>query len=139
MPEIYYRKVGRRYQPLGVYDLSDSYPQGCHLVVVDNDCRYTRFDIKPDIAAVEAIKKLCAAEITQIIADATAANVANDNARRKTDKQYQAKCERAWRAYHDIMGDDSPVWLSRGTCADMAEKIVEKLIDKARKLDGGAD
>ena len=56
MKETYYIKVGKRYKPVREYDsqLMDSFPEGCHLVVSFPGTTSYLYNIKPDMAALEA-------------------------------------------------------------------------------------
>lgn len=56
MKETFYKKVGRRYVPVREYDsdLMGSFPQGCHLVVVQGNATSYRYSVKPDFAPVIA-------------------------------------------------------------------------------------
>ena len=51
-----YRKQGRRYVPVGEYspEAMDHLPYGAHLVVVEHGGRYTRYNIMPAYAEVQA-------------------------------------------------------------------------------------
>ena len=51
-----YRKQGRRYIPISEYcpEAMDALPYGSHLVVVEHGGRYTRYNIMPAYAEVQA-------------------------------------------------------------------------------------
>lgn len=73
MREIFYRKVGRRYEPVSAYDSNeaDSFPQGSHLVVVDQGWSMRRFNIQPNRAALLAAALIMEDRLAKIIQEAT--------------------------------------------------------------------
>jgi hypothetical protein len=131
MRELYYTKRGRRYYPAAVDAFYDSYPQGAHLVIVDDGWKMTQLSINPDKAALLAIKRLAHKQIVQIVQDGTSAEIEMHKSRCKSDKKYREKCEKAWAAYREIMGEDDPIVLCRAAASDMAENIVDKLLELA--------
>lgn len=56
MKKIYYEKIGSRYKPVAEYDNEylDSFPKGCHLVVVKPGISSRRFRIDPAFAPMIA-------------------------------------------------------------------------------------
>lgn len=58
MNEVLYKKVGKRYKPVAVDIVYDSYPIGSHLLVVSENGQSRMFNIVPDAAPFIAASKV---------------------------------------------------------------------------------
>jgi hypothetical protein len=72
MDEIYYKKQGRRYVPVSVYDsgLSSAMREGAHLVIVSPGLTSTLFGINPANAELLAAVKLYQEDIRRAVHEA---------------------------------------------------------------------
>lgn len=66
---VYYKKVGRRYEPVSEYDSEflDSFPKGNHLVMVYPGGSSRRFNIDPNYAAMIAAGRVAEDAISQAL------------------------------------------------------------------------
>jgi hypothetical protein len=66
---IFYKKVGRRYEPVYEYDqtLMDAMPKGTHLTMVYPGGQSTRYNIDPNYAAMIAAGRVAEDEISKAI------------------------------------------------------------------------
>jgi len=73
MKKIYYEKVGRKYVPVAEYDSTylDSFPKGCHLVMVYPGGSSRRFNVDPDYASLIAAGRIAEDAISEAIRKAS--------------------------------------------------------------------
>lgn len=66
---IFYKKVGRKYEPVYEYDstLMDALPKGTHLIQVYPGGQSTRYNIDPNYAAMIAAGRVAEDEISKAI------------------------------------------------------------------------
>lgn len=71
MPETFYRKCGRRYQPVAYYDrgLLDALPHGSHLVTVAPGSQSIVYQVHPDTAPLLAALRACRDDLLRFIAE----------------------------------------------------------------------
>ena len=124
--EVLYKKVGRRYVPVGVtYERYDYFPIGSHLVVVSDDRRARttsyRYDIDPDFAPLAAALRVSADKIVDIVQEASRASIAW---RSIVTPEQRA----AWAALEDSFGG-AIVHISHPSANEAATKIVTALVD----------
>jgi len=117
-----YKKINRRYVPIGLYDQEQHYlPNGAHLVIVSDGYTSTRYNISVDdavvLAAVENLRKA----IVEVLYEATELQ---PKKRAYTQKELQGIA-----AYTKVAG--SPVGLQFEGLS-MSE-IVQKAMDVLRK------
>ena len=69
MKTVYYKKVGRRYEPVAEYDnqLLDSFPKGTHLVMCYPGGSSRRFNIDPNYAAMIAAGRVAEDAISKVL------------------------------------------------------------------------
>jgi hypothetical protein len=67
MKTVFYKKVGRRYQPVSEYDseLIDALPKGSHLIQVYPGGRSTRYNVDPNYAAMIAAGRVATDAISK--------------------------------------------------------------------------
>ena len=70
---IFYKKVGRRYEPAYEYDpdLRDSLPKGAHLLIVYPGGQSRRFNIDPNYAAMIAAGRIAEDKISKALMKAS--------------------------------------------------------------------
>ena len=73
MKKIFYEKVGRRYKPVYEYDqvLMDAFPKGTHLVQCYPGGQSTRYNIKPNYAAMIAAGRVAEDVISKALMKAS--------------------------------------------------------------------
>ena len=130
--EIFYRKVGKRYKPVGYHEFP-RFGKGAHLVVVDDGWSYTLTEIEPDRAALLAATKLAQEKIVKIISKACEAKYEIHNERVAKDPTYREKANKAWEAYCAILGDEMPMRIWFPSASDVAGEIVGEMIKLAQK------
>ena len=120
-----FKKVGRRYVEIGVYDNEAIYyPHGAHLVWSRPGGVLTNFRIEPaDAALLAAAERM---RDTMTAAMHAADRVVPDQ---KMTKQHQ----RAWEAYKAIMGDGSSLRLKGVSMHDVVDAGIKALLEAARK------
>lgn len=124
---IFYRKVGRKYEPVSEYDSEylDSFPKGTHLVMVYPGGQSRRFNIDPNYAAMIAAGRVAEDAISTAIAKA-------QDLRPKTTpitEEQQALWKALAKSFND---DDYP--LIRPAARDAAEAGLKAMQEEAEKL-----
>ncbi len=116
---VYYRKEGRRYVPVALYDqdLCDSYPFGCTLVQVAPGCQTRRYNVDPDRAGLVAAAMYATDSLTDAL---RAAGRAQPEPEPLTKEQHDA-----WQHLNRVMETD--VKLLYGSLADIARAGAESL------------
>jgi len=73
MKTIYYKKVGRRYEPVAEYDqgVMDSFPKGTHIVMCYPGGQSRRYSIDPNYAAMIAAGRVAEDAICRAISKAS--------------------------------------------------------------------
>jgi hypothetical protein len=73
MKTIYYKKVGRRYEPVAEYDqgVMDSFPKGTHIVMCYPGGQSRRYNIDPNYAAMIAAGRVAEDAICKAISKAS--------------------------------------------------------------------
>lgn len=129
MQEIYYKKVGRRYIPVSIYDsdISSAFPQGSHLVIVDGSWTVYRRDVTPEHASVLAVVHEVREEMLKAVQEASEMRAGRLSGKpSKADeemKEYILKHHPQFAAH----------WLSASQVVDAAVKVLEtKLMEKAK-------
>jgi len=120
MQETFYRKVGRRYQPVSYYDsdLLDSMPPGVHLIcVLPGEKSFTR-SINPDHAAVLGALRLHRNAILDVLREKCGAT----STRPLTKKELAGLA-----AYTKVTGNDS-LMLERPSAMAMVEALENALV-----------
>lgn len=130
MQEIYYKKVGRRYVPVSIYDsnLSSAFPQGSHLVIVDGSWTVYRRDVKPEHAPVLAVAHEVREAMLKAVQEASEMRVGPVSGRKasKADEEMKDYILK----HHPQFADH---WLSASQVVDAAVKVLEtKLMEKAQ-------
>ena len=126
MSETYYKKVGRRYEPVWVYEsnVMDSLPYGDHLISVYRNGKSYRYNVDPALAPLIAAGRYAQDVISAAIVEASATKPRNQPL---TDEQYQA-----WRALEKAFGDSKYV-LERDSASAIANAGIMALIAEAEK------
>lgn len=132
MKQVFYKKVGRRYEPVAEYDseLMDSFPKGCHLVVCQPGSQSRRFSIDPDYATLVAASHVAKEKIVDALLAKSTAEIYNTTGKKRelTEEQRQA-----WEHLVEVMGDDARR-LSYASANDVADAGVKAMIEEAKKL-----
>jgi len=115
-----YKKVNRRYIPVGLYDQEQQYkPIGNHLVIVSPGCTSTRYNIQVDeavvLAAVQNVRKALVDAL-----DKSTELQPNDREMTSLEKQ-------AWEAYKGIAGSPKGLMFEGVSMSDVVEKAMDVL------------
>lgn len=124
---IFYKKVGRRYEPVYEYDqeLLDAFPKGTHLVDVYPGGSSRRFNIKPNYAAMIAAGRLAEDAISKELMKAS-------DLRTKSSPITPAQKE-AWDNLVKAFGPEARA-LEWPSAREAAEKAVQAMQEEAIKL-----
>lgn len=124
---VFYRKVGKRYQPVAEHDneLMDSFPKGTHLVMCYPGGSSRRFNIDPDYAAMIAAGRVAEDAISTALTKATEVKTT-----RKAMTQEEID---AWNNLIDVWGEEARS-LIRPCARDVAEAGVKAMMEEAEKL-----
>jgi hypothetical protein len=127
MKKIYYEKIGRRYVPVAEYDSTylDSFPKGCHLVMVYPGGSSRRFNIDPDYAGLIAAGRVAEDAICRAISKASEL--------RPQQTPITEGQRRAWEKLAKEFGDGLAT-LSGLCIRDCAEAGVQAMQAEAEKL-----
>lgn len=120
MAETVYRKVGRKYVPVGIFDPQADYlPIGAHLLVVEPGVRSTRFNVNPACADLLAGLRAC----REPIMDAIRQSSITKSAGPLTPAE-----QRGYRAYCKAIGHEGMLRLSGPSAADICDALEAALI-----------
>jgi len=126
---IFYKKVGRRYEPVYEYDqtLMDSFPKGTHIVMCYPGGQSRRYHVDPNYAAMIAAGRVAEDAISKKIMDASALRVP------ERDKPLTPAQLKAWKALAKAFGDERYAleWCSY---REAAEAGVKAMMEEADKL-----
>jgi hypothetical protein len=120
MTETIYRKVNRRYIPIGLYDSEQQYlPNGAHLVIVKDGCTSTRYNINVSEAVVLAAVQ----NVRTALVDALAKAVVMQPSKRELNALEQKGRD----AYIDIAGLPVMLAFEGLSMSDLVDKALEVL------------
>ena len=127
MKETFYRKVGRRYEPVSEYDSNfcDAFPKGAHLVVTVPGGRSTRYNVDPNYAAMIAAGRVAEDAICAAMFKADEI---------QPPRRAMTEAERdAWLNLIAVWGDEARS-LRRPAIRDVAEAGIEAMQQEADRL-----
>lgn len=125
--EIFYRRRGRRYEPVSVYDseVIDSLPQGCHLVIIDQGWHSRRYSINPNRAALLAAATIMESRLAEIIQQASEIRPEREPL---TEQQREA-----WQRLADSFDRDT-IMLAWPSARQVADEVLSALTADAEHL-----
>lgn len=125
--EIFYRRRGRRYEPVSVYDneVLDSLPQGCHLVIIDQGWHSRRYNINPNRAALLAAATIMESRLAEIIQRASEIRPEREPL---TEQQREA-----WQHLADSFDRDT-IMLAWPSARQVADEVLSALTADAEHL-----
>lgn len=128
MKTIFYKKVGRKYEPVSEYDneLLDAFPKGTHLVMSYPGGQSRRFNIDPNYAAMIAAGRVAEDAICRKIQETTELRPVN----RSIDEETQRK----WKKFIATVPEDFRYMFTHGCARDAAEAGVNAMMEEADKL-----
>jgi hypothetical protein len=125
---IFYKKVGRRYEPVYEYDqtLLDAFPKGTHIVMCYPGGQSRRYNIDPNYAAMIAAGRVAEDAISKSIMDASALRVP------KRDEPLTPAQLKAWKALAKAFGKEQYAleWCSYREAAEAGVKAMQEEADK---------
>lgn len=120
-----YKKLGRRYAEIGVYDdESRFYPHGVHLVVSGPGSTLTRYNVDPQYAGVLAAAKLAEDAMVNAIIDAQVP---------VPTEELTGVRLKAWEAYKAVIADHTPVTAMCNSAVTIAQAGIKALIEATKK------
>ncbi len=128
MKTVYYKKVGRKYEPVSEYDsdLLDSFSKGTHLVMVYPGGRSRRCNIDPAYAPMIAAGRVAEDAISKHIMEVSALRTPEKN------KPLTQEQKDAWEALAKAMGSERYAleWCSYREAAEAGVKAMQEEADK---------
>ncbi len=129
---IFYKKVGRKYEPVSEYDqeLMDAMPKGTHITMVYPGGQSTRYNIDPNYAALIAASRVAEDAISSAIYKATEIR---RQQRYETGEPLTPGQKAAWENLVKEFGDSAKQleWASVRECAEAGAKALQ---EEAAKL-----
>ena len=126
---IFYKKVGRRYEPVYEYDqtLLDAFPKGTHIVMCYPGGQSRRYNVDPNYAAMIAAGRVAEDAISKSIMDASALRVP------ERQKPLTPEQKAAWEHLASTFGQEKYAleWCSY---REAAEAGVKAMMEEAEKL-----
>lgn len=122
-PEVFYRKVGRRYVPAGLNELP-WFPPGYYLTHVDRGCTSSRRTVDPDFAAVDLALRTFADGLVEALRKASEF---------KGPRATTAKEREAVKAWQAVMGDARLLQFEGASLRDIADAGAAYLREKMRE------
>ncbi len=128
MKTVYYKKVGRKYEPVSEYDsdLLDSFSKGTHLVMVYPGGSSRRYNIDPAYAPMIAAGRVAEDAISKHIMEVSALRTPEKN------KPLTQEQKDAWEALAKAMGSERYAleWCSYREAAEAGVKAMQEEADK---------
>ena len=124
---VFYKKVGRRYEPVYEYDqtLMDALPKGTHLIQVYPGGQSTRYNVDPNYAAMIAAGRVAADRISEAIVKASDL--------RPKSAPITEEQRAAWDRLVEVMGPEAKC-LEGPSAREAAERAVEAMMEEAAWL-----
>jgi hypothetical protein len=128
MKTLFYKKVGRNYEPVAEYDNEwmDSFPKGSHLVTCQPGVTSRRFNIDPAFAPMIAAGIYGEDAVSKAIMKATEMRPSSV---KWTDKELSA-----FQDFLKVLGDDQRFMVSYSSARDAAEAGVKAMQQEADKF-----
>lgn len=129
MKTVFYKKVGRKYEPVSEYDseLMSAFPRGAHLVLTYPGGRSTRYNIEPKFAPMIAAGRFAEDAISKKLQESS--EIRPMNYPKFTDKE-----QRMWKAIQGCIPKDSRTMFTYGSARDAVEAGVLAMSEEADKL-----
>lgn len=127
MTEVFYRKVGRRYQAVRQYDpnITEAFPYGAHLVVVKKGSTSYRYQVDPALAPMIAAGIYAEDAVSQAVVEAAAL-------RPQTTPLTLDQID-AWEKFSKTFGD-SMYTVETASAHEIAQAGVRAMQEEAAKL-----
>ena len=131
MKTVYYKKVGRRYEPVSEYDSEylDSFPKGSHLVMVYPGGSHRRYNIDPALAPMIAAGRVAEDAISKAIMAAQELRLPQ----RQRERPLTPEQREAWDNLVRVFGDEVRQ-LEWPSIREAAEAGVRAMIEEQEKL-----
>lgn len=128
MNTIFYKKVGRRYQPVSEYDseLCDAFPQGAHLVMTKPGSRSIQYKIDPALAPMIAAGRYAQDAMADSIRQATELRPAN--------QQLNEEDQTKWKEFIRAMPDEFRFMMTHGSAYDAVYAGIMAMQAEADKM-----
>jgi len=128
MNTVFYKKVGRRYQPVSEYDseLCDAFPQGAHLVVTRPGSRSTHYRIDPALAPM-----IAAGRYAQ---DAMADTIRRTTELRPVNHQLSEEEQIKWKQFIKTMPDEFRFMMTHGSAIEAVDAGIKAMQAEADKM-----
>lgn len=128
MKTIYYKKVGRRYQPVSEYDsdLLDAFPKGAHLVVTKPGSRSIQYKIDPALAPMIAAGRYAQDAMADSIRQATELRPHNH----EMSEAEQVK----WKKFIRTMPEEFRFMMTHGSAYDAVDAGIKAMQIEADKM-----
>lgn len=129
MKSVFYRKTGRKYEPVSEYDseLMSAFPRGAHIVMTVPGGRSTRYNIDPALGPMIAAGKYAEDAISQRLMEVSAMRIP------ERDKPLTKEQIDAWHALNKAMGNDRYA-LEYCSYREAAEEGVKAMIKEAEEI-----
>jgi hypothetical protein len=126
---VFYKKVGRRYEPVSEYDQEhlDSFPKGTHLVMCYPGGQSRRYNIDPAYAPMIAAGRVAEDAISKHIMDVSALRPRQDRTPLTSEQRA------AWERLAAAFGDERYA-LEYCSYREAAEEGVKAMMAEAEKL-----
>jgi len=131
MKTVYYKKVGRRYEPVSEYDSEylDSFPKGSHLVMVYPGGSHRRYNIDPALAPMIAAGRVAEDAISKAIMTAQELRLPQ----RTRERPLTPEQREAWDNLVRVFGDEVRQ-LEWPSIREAAEAGVKAMMEEQAKL-----
>lgn len=128
MKNIFYKKVGRRYQPVSEYDsdLCDAFPEGAHLVVTKPGSRSIQYRVDPALAPMIAAGRYAQDAMSDSIRQATELRPLNH----EMSEAEQIK----WKQFIRTMPDEFRFMMTHGSAMDAVFAGIKAMEQEADKM-----
>lgn len=130
MKTVFYKKIGRKYEPVSEYDSDflDSFRKGTHLVMSYPGGQSRAFDIEPAFAPMIAAGRYAQEAMHKAIHDAAKMHRDEHENTILTEEQHAA-----WMKFVEVMGERGR-YIKFKSVHDIAEAGINAMVEEADKL-----
>jgi len=129
MKTVFYKKVGRKYEPVSEYDseLHSGFRHGAHLIISNPGGRSTRYNINPEFAPMIAAGRYAQDKISESLQKSTELRPADWD-------QFTEQEQRVWKAIKGCLPRKHRYMYTHGSCMEAVQAGVDAMQVEADKL-----
>jgi len=117
----YYKKVGRRYEPVSDSEAYSGLSNGCWLVKVGNGCTSIRQSVEPNMAGLQFATLMMSDKICKYLMEASSA--------RPTTMKYTKNQKKILKQMNELPPEDRLMYWQYDSMQGIADKILKLILE----------